>query len=145
MLPGSVLPMLLIIGSFLAYHLVTKWLRPDVNTLLFLIMVYAVSLLASFLLWRTVPQPGSAHDAGLRGPDWALAVALGLSLVGIEFGFVWAYRSGWPIGSTAMIGNVITTLMLVPIGWLLFREHVSALNIAGFCLCVVGLVMLSKR
>ncbi len=134
-------PMLLLVGSFLAYHLATKSLRPDVNSLLFLAVVYAVSLATAALLWRSVPVGGT----GFKTSDLGLAIALGLSLVGIEYGFIWAYRSGWPVGRTTLIGNVATTLLLVPIGWVLFRERLSLINVAGFCLCVGGLVLLSRK
>ncbi len=133
--------MLLLIGSFLAYHLAIKTLRPDVNTLLFLLVVYSVSMGTAALLWRAVPVSGT----GLKTQDMWLAVVLGLSLVGIEYGFIWAYRSGWPVGRTTLIGNVATTLALVPIGWFLFRERLSLVNGLGFCLCMGGLVLLSRK
>ena len=80
----------------------------------------------------------------LRQVNWA-SFALALAIVGLEIGFLLAYRAGWNIALTAAVSNVAVTLLLIPVGLLLFKEKVSLVNIFGVILCVAGLVLVNQR
>lgn len=136
------LPFLLIVVSFLTYHLITKSVSTGVNPLFFLILVYAVSLGITGVLWRSGMTSGRDH---LTRRDGALALLLGLSLVGIEVGFIWAYRRGWPVNRTAMMANIATTALLIPVGYILFRERLGVREMSGIALAIGGMWLLSGR
>ena len=70
---------------------------------------------------------------------------LALSLIGLEVGFLLAYRSGWNIGLAAVLVNVAASLILIPIALLVFRDRLSWVNIAGVLVCLIGLVMLNWK
>lgn len=47
--------------------------------------------------------------------NWSTSgVALGI--IGIEIGFLLAYRAGWSMGYAALSANALTTLVLLPLG-----------------------------
>ncbi|WP_343417513.1 hypothetical protein [Candidatus Flexifilum breve] len=43
------------------------------------------------------------------------------------------------------MGNLMVALVLLPIGVLLFREHLTPTNIFGVVLCIVGLVLVNQK
>lgn len=137
-------PMLLILASFVTYHLVTKGLRADVNPFVFLVPVYAVALAVSAAL-ALVPGVAAAGGSGLATRDLVLALVLGLALVGIEAGFILAYRAGWAVSLAPTVANVAVALVLLPVALLVLREKVSLVNLAGLGLAVLGLVLMAQR
>ena len=137
-------PMLLILASFVTYHLVTKGLRADINPFVFLVPVYAVALAVSAAL-AFVPGVAAAGGSGLATLDLVLALVLGLALVGIEAGFILAYRAGWAVSLAPTVANVAVALVLLPVALLVLREKVSLVNLAGLGLAVLGLVLMAQR
>lgn len=80
---------------------------------------------------------------GLGALNWSsLGVAAGI--VGIELGFLLAYRAGWNLGYAALSSNVLTALVLLPLGYLLFREQPSLGKLGGMALSMGGLWMMLR-
>ncbi len=82
--------------------------------------------------------------AALGQLNWASFV-LAFEIVGLEVGFLLAYRAGWNISSAAIFVNVAGTLLLVPVGLLFFKEKLSAVNLLGILVCILGLVMVNWK
>jgi len=80
----------------------------------------------------------------LRESNWAV-FAMGAGAVVIEVGFLLAYRAGWNVSTTAVACSAAVTLMLVPIGLLAYKEHLSLRNIVGLLFCLLGLVLVAKK
>ena len=76
--------------------------------------------------------------------NWA-SIGLAIAVVGIEFGFLLVYRSGWNLGIAAVVTNVIASLILVPVAILIFKDKISWVNIVGILVCLAGLVMLNWK
>jgi drug/metabolite transporter (DMT)-like permease len=131
---------LAVLASIL-YHVVVKFTPAGVNPAVSLGVTYVVAtglcvgLLALFPLGDTLVKE-------VKKLNWA-SYALALALVGLEVGFLLAYRSGWKISTAAIIVNVAATLLLIPVGVLVFKERLSAVNVVGILVCVVGLVMVN--
>jgi drug/metabolite transporter (DMT)-like permease len=135
-------PMALIVASFVVYHLVAKALRPDLDPLLFLSATYAVALAGTLALWAgKALGGGAAPQAG----DLGLAVAFGLCLIGIEVGFIMAYRNGWPVSVAPTFGNVTLALAFLPVAALAFGEPITLRKVAGVAACCLGLWLLLPR
>jgi multidrug transporter EmrE-like cation transporter len=71
---------------------------------------------------------------------------LALAVVGIEMGYLLAYRSGWKLGTTFAVASVATASMLALLGAAWFGDLLDgrralglALALAGGCLVVVRL------
>lgn len=137
------LPLLITVAGSTAYHVVQKYLPPNANPVLVLVVTYAVALVASLLLFLVWPLKESLQvEASRIGvPN----VIMGLSIIGIEVGWVLAYRAGLNLNVGSLIGNLMVALVLLPIGVLFFREHLSLTNVAGVVLCIVGLVLINQK
>ena len=133
----------LVVATNLVYHLAQKSIPPDVHPLVSVCASYAIALVTTLCLFPFFPVRPSVGQA-VRQLRWS-TVAVGVSIVGIEVGFLLAYRAGWKIslGSTASAAAV--AVLLIPTGILFFGERLSAANIAGLVLCVAGLALVAQR
>jgi len=134
-----VIALLLAAAGSVIYHLSMKQVPEGINPFFLLLVSYGSAMLLCLLGMWWMPV-GQRHLGAL---NWSSAgVALGI--FGIEVGFLLAYRAGWNLGYAALSANVLTTMILLPIGYLLYREELSIGRITGLVFCCVGLWMLVR-
>ena len=80
----------------------------------------------------------------IREANWAVYL-LGIAIFGIEMGYLLAYRSGWKLSLANPVAMVLSTIIIVSSGVLLFRENISALKIVGIILSVIGVIILNYK
>jgi multidrug transporter EmrE-like cation transporter len=124
----------LTIAGNIAYHVLNKSVAPNAHPFASLVATYGIGLLFSL---------GVLVVNGLKALNWA-SYALGIVVVLLEVGFLLAYRAGWKISVAAVYSNVAVGLLLLPIGYLLYRETMTATNVVGIALAVVALVLMSR-
>ena len=125
------------------YHVVQKSTPGTVNPALALAVTYATAAVVCLALLPFFPLR-SGFVQSLRELNWA-SYALAFTVVGLELGFLLAYRAGWNISLGAIVSNVAVTLLLVPVGLLLFREKMSLVNLTGIAVCILGLVLINHK
>jgi drug/metabolite transporter (DMT)-like permease len=123
------------------YHFSQRSTPQNANPAAALLVTYAVAMGLPVALLYFVPANGGLL-AEVRRLNWA-SYLLALAVVGLEIGFLLAYRSGWSIGLAAVLVNVAASLILVPVALLYFRDRLSWVNLAGIVVCLVGLVLLN--
>jgi len=106
--------------SSVLYHTFQRAISPSVNPVLSLMGTYALAFVLSLLLFLFFPLRTSL-SVGLKAVNWA-SFALALAIVGLEVGFLLAYRAGWHISLTGVATNVSAGLVLIPVGIVLFKE-----------------------
>ena len=135
-------PLCLAVGGMLFYHLGQKSIPKGINPFYATIIAYGIGIVV--LAVCALLLPGNKSFAGsLRESNWAVYV-VGAAAACIEVGFLLAYRSGWRISVAAVATNVAVTLMLVPIGIIIFKDHLSLRNLLGLIFCVLGLVLVVR-
>ena len=133
----------LAICSSTLYHFVAKSTPSNVNFTVSLLVTYAVAFAVVLLTFIFFPvKNGLAFE--LKQLNWA-SIGLAIAIVGIEFGFLLVYRSGWHLGIAAVLVNVVASLILVPVAIFLFKDKISWVNILGIFVCLAGLVMLNWK
>jgi drug/metabolite transporter (DMT)-like permease len=133
----------LTVGSNVLYHIAQKSIPRGVHPLLSVAVTYAVALVVTLLLWPLAP--GAAPKlSDLSGLNWA-TIGVAVAAVGIEVGFLLAYRAGWDVSVGSLAVSAAVALLLVPVGVVMFRERLSAPNAAGIVLSVIGLVLMMLR
>jgi multidrug transporter EmrE-like cation transporter len=133
----------LAICSSALYHFIAKSTPVNVNFTVSLLVTYAVAFTVTLFTFFFFPAQNGIL-AEMKQLNWA-SVGLAIAIVGIEFGFLLVYRSGWHLGIAAVLTNVVASLILLPIGVFLFRDKISWVNIAGIFVCLAGLVMLNWK
>jgi uncharacterized membrane protein len=130
--------------SNLFYHLAQKLTPAGANPALAIVVTYLVAMGVSVvvLAWF-YPLQGGLGPA-LRQLNWA-SVALGVAIVGIELGFLLAYRAGGNISLAQIVVSASITLILIPVGLAFFKEKLSWVNGLGIMLCLAGLVLINIK
>jgi hypothetical protein len=131
----------LTIAGNIGYHLLNKAVAPNAHPFASLVATYGVGFVFSVAVLAASGPRGIA--GGLKELNWA-SYALGLVVVLLEVGFLLAYRAGWKISLAAVYSNVAVGLLLLPIGYLLYREVLTLTNLLGIVLAVFALVLMSR-
>lgn len=137
------LPIILMILGTTFYHVAQKSVPTNVNPMFSLGMNYITAIIGTMLLIPFYPKR-TAGPWSLKGVNWA-SCAVGISIVAVELSVLLAYRTGWRISILSVIGNTASALLLVGIGLVFFHEHVSARNLTGVVLCLVGLALVTQK
>jgi len=133
----------LAICSSALYHFVAKSTPANVNFTVSLLVTYAVAFVITLLTFYFFPVQNGIM-AELKQLNWA-SIGLAVAIVGIEFGFLLVYRSGWHLGIAAVLTNVAASLILLPVAIFFFKDKISWVNIVGIFVCLIGLVMLNWK
>ena len=133
----------LAICSSALYHFVAKSTPSNVNFTVSLLVTYAVAFTVTLFTFFFFPAENGIM-AELKQLNWA-SIGLAVAIVGIEFGFLLVYRSGWHLGIAAVLTNVVASLILLPVAIFLFKDKISWVNIVGIFVCLAGLIMLNWK
>jgi drug/metabolite transporter (DMT)-like permease len=142
-MPLVALSMALVVLSGVLYHLSQKSIPGGIHPLFSLLVTYGVAIAVTMLLVPFFPL-GRGSPSGASRVHWS-SVAVGVSIVGVELGFLLAYRAGWRLSVGSAAGNAAVATLLVPTGILLFREKISPTNVIGVALCLAGLLLVVRR
>lgn len=134
---------LLIVASNVFYHISQKSTPSGVNPIISLIVSYTTAIIFSLCILPFFSSKESLLTS-LGKLNWT-TIALGISIVGIELGFLLAYRSGWNISITQFSSTTLITLLLIPIGILFFQEKLTTINIIGILLCLGGFILINHK
>lgn len=126
----------LVIASQVAYQLAVKAVPPGSNPFSVLVIVYGLAMVVCMLL---SPLAGKA----IAFPDYRRLMSwptclLALAIVGIEIGYLLAYRSGWKLGATFAMTSVATVSLLALFGIVWFGELIDGKRALGLALALAG-------
>jgi len=137
------LPFVLTVGGMLFYHISQKSIPRDMNPFLVTILAYVVGIVFCTVCALAYPSR-KTFAASLKDSNWAV-LTLGVAAAAIELGFLLAYRAGWRISVAAVASNVAVTVLLVPIGVIIYKDHLSLRNVVGLIFCVLGLALVARE
>ncbi|MDQ3254862.1 MAG: EamA family transporter [Acidobacteriota bacterium] len=137
------LPIVLTVGGSLIYHFSQKSIPKTANPLFALVLAYVVSIIAC-LICAVFYSADKSFLSTVKESNWAVA-GVGIGAAAIEVGFLSAYRVGWNISVAAMTMSIAVTVLLIPIGVVMFKERLSIWNILGIAFCILGLVLVSQK
>ena len=133
----------LAIVTTVGYHLVMKLTPAEVNPLLSLAATYTLSAAVFFACFALAPDGPSLRE-GLKPLNWTV-LGLAVMVVGLDVGFLMLYRSGFDVSLGQIVTQSGAALILVVAGIALFREKITAANLAGIALCVIGLWLINRK
>lgn len=134
------LGIILAIVSNVLYHIFQKSIPGNINPLVTLVVTYFTAAIACLLALPFFHGYGSVFTV-FKQIHWA-SIALGFSIIGLEAGFLLAYRAGWKISLAAGVANVVVAALLVLVGLVFYREQLTLQNIIGVALCLAGLLLI---
>ena len=129
--------------SNVLYHVFQKLTPGEAHPILSLLLTYVAAFIFCLALFPFFPLTKPLGES-VRQLNWT-SVALGLAILGLEIGFLLAYRAGWELSMASLVSNTTVSLLLVGVGLSFFREKISFWNGAGVLLCLLGLVMVNWK
>lgn len=134
------LSIVVIIISATLYHFAQKNLANGLHPWLALALVYLCSFvvcLAGALLLKG-PAPVAARIASA----FPTIVLLSLACVGIEAGYLYAYNNGGNVSSLFTLTSTGSCIALLLIGFVIFRDPISAKKLIGLLFAIVGVALM---
>ena len=138
-----VFPIALIVGSNIIYNISQKSTPERANPFLALLVTYLVAaLLTGIALFLHESDKGILRS--VKELNWT-SVTLGFSIVGLEFGYLMAYRAGWNISVGSLVANIALAMALIPVGLILYDESFGLQKVIGAALCIGGLILINLK
>lgn len=135
-------PILLAVFSNVIYQICAKSTPAGIDPLASVVVTYLVGAAASLGLYFIMNKGGNLSEE-YRHLNWAPFV-LGLAIVGLEVGSIYMYKVGWKMNTGSLVQNALLCIMLVFVGWLLYKEDLSLTKVIGIVLCLAGLVCINR-
>ncbi|NLO21955.1 MAG: EamA family transporter [Syntrophomonadaceae bacterium] len=137
-----VFSIVLIVASNVIYNICQKSTpaKADPFSALFITYITAAVVTLILFLFNKNQQGFFQSLENLNWTSWAL----GIAIVGLEFGYLMAYRAGWKISVGSLVANIALALMLIPIGILFYKEGFGINKMLGAIFCIVGLILINK-
>ena len=137
-------PIGLIVLSNIFYHITTKTTPHEANAFLSLTVTYLVGGILSFLAYFITAGKGSTLRQELMNLNWSSFV-LGIAIIGLEAGFLFAYRAGWKVNTAQLVASSILAIALIFVGFFLFKESMTLRHFIGILVCIAGLVIINLK
>ena len=136
-------PIALVVLSNILYQISSKSVSRDIDPLASLTVTYLVAAAVSAVLYYTLGRGGNLlREYGRL--NWA-SFALGISVVGLEAGWIYAYKAGWQISTGFIVQAAFLSALLLFVGYFLYHEALTWNKLAGIAICLAGLVILNLR
>jgi drug/metabolite transporter (DMT)-like permease len=135
-------PIVVIVLCTVLYHLGQRSIPAQANAIIATLAAYAVASIGAL-----AAMPFFAREVSLGESVRQLnrgTVLVGLGALGIEVGFLLAYRAGWPISSASLTANAMVAVVLLLIGAIAFREAITPARGVGIALCLAGLWLVTR-
>lgn len=136
-------PIALVVLSNTLYQVCAKSVPDGMNPLTSLTVTYLVGAVVSCTMYYILNRNANLVRE-LRMLNWAPFV-LGVAIVGLEVGFIYAFRAGWQISVAQIVTSAILAVILIFVGYLLYHEAITWNKIVGIVICLAGLILINYR
>ncbi len=135
-------PVLIVVAANTLYNITAKSTPEDINPFASLTISYTIAAVISLILFFVTSESKNIFSE-IAKTNWA-SLVLGLSIVGLEFGYICIYRAGWKMSVASLVANITLACVLLIVGLLLYREVLSVKQIIGMGLCAAGMILIVK-
>ena len=136
-------PIALIVLSNTLYQICAKSVPEGMDPFASLTVTYLVAAAVSGILYFVLgPHTGLLKEYGKL--NWA-PVVLGLVIVGLEAGYIFAFKAGWEVSTAQVVQAAVLAGVLLFVGYLLYHEALTWNKILGIAICLVGLVFINMK
>ena len=136
-------PLALVILSNVIYQICAKSVPKEINPFASLTVTYIVAAIVCAVLYFVLGKGGNiASEYGKL--NWAPFV-LGVVIIGLETGWIYAYKAGWQVSTGFIVQSAVLAVMLLAVGFFLYHEALTWNKILGVVICLTGLVFINYR
>ena len=80
----------------------------------------------------------------IRAMNWAPYV-LGLIVVALEVGFIYAYKAGWQVSMAFLVQSAFLAVILLFVGFFFYKEPLTWNKLLGAAICLAGLYVINIK
>ncbi len=135
-------PIALVVLSNVVYHVCAKSTPENLDPLASLTVTYAVGAVVSGILYFVLNRGGNLIREYSR-LNWS-PFLLGVAVVGLEAGFLYAYKAGWMVSTAQIVQSSFLAMALLIVGFLLYHEQLNPGKLVGVLICMVGLYFINR-
>ena len=136
-------PIVLVLFSNTIYQICAKGVPDNASPFAVLSITYLVAAIFSTIM-HFVTHPSSNILKEFTKMNWAPYV-LGLVIVGLEVGWIYAYKAGWQVSTGFIVQSAILSVILIFVGYLLYQEALIWNKLVGIGICLVGLFFINMK
>ena len=134
-------PIALAILSNVLYHICAKTTPEGIHPFASLTATYLTgAVLSAVLYYVLAPQANLVKECSRL--NWA-PFALGIVIVGLEGGWLYAYKAGWQVNTGFIVQSAFVSVLLLFVGYFLYHETLSWNKLLGTAICLLGLVFIN--
>ena len=135
-------PIVLIVFSNIVYQICAKGVPKNMDAMASMTITYIVGAVCSGIMYFVMNKNGSLLQEYVK-INWA-PVFLGVSVVGLEVGFIYAYKNGWAVSTVSIVQSAFLAVALIIVGAILYHEVITANKVIGIVICLIGLYFINK-
>lgn len=136
-------PIVLVVLSNVVYQICAKSVPNEVNPFASLTITYIVGAISSTIMYFMLNRQSSLFKE-LTKMNWAPFV-FGIVLVGLEVGWIYAYKAGWQVSTATIVQSSFLAVILIFVGALFYNEALTWNKIVGVLICLVGLIFINMK
>ena len=134
-------PIGIIVISNVLYNVCTKSAPKQINSFAMLTITYLIAAAVSFISFF-ISAKNKNIITEFSKTNWT-AFVLGIVIVGLELGYLLAYRNGWQMKTASVTANITLAIVLIFVSLIFYKESITVKQIAGIALCAGGLVLIN--
>lgn len=135
-------PIVLIVTANIVYQICAKGVPKEMDAMASMTVTYLVGALCSGVMFF-IMHPSGNLLAEYRKLN-AAPFLLGISVVGLEVGFIYAYKNGWAVSTVSIVQSAFLAVALIIVGALLYHETITVNKVLGVVICLVGLYFINR-
>ena len=136
-------PIVLIVLSNTFYQICAKSVPEGMNPFASLTVTYLVGAAVSGVLYYALGAQNGLLKEYVK-LNWAPFV-LGLVIVGLEAGYIFAFKAGWQVSTAQVVQAALLAVVLLFVGYFLYHEALTWNKVLGVIICLVGLVFINLK
>lgn len=135
-------PIALVLVSNTFYQICTKGVPSSVSPFASLTITYAVGMVVAAVMHYATYRSSIIKE--ITNVNWTSYI-LGVVIVGLEVGWIYAYKAGWQVSTGNIVSSALLAVILIFVGLFLYKEQISWNKIVGIAICLVGLVFINVK
>lgn len=136
-------PLGLVVFSNVFYQICAKEVPNKMDPFASLTITYVISAAASLIMYFIINKNGSIISE-YQKTNWAPFV-LGFVIIGLEVGNIYLYKAGWPVSVAQIVQASALAVILIFVGYALYKEAITWNKIVGIIVCLAGLGIINMK
>lgn len=139
---SMVWPIALVVFSNIIYQICTKGVPKDMDAMASMTITYIVGAVCSAVMFFVMNKNGNLLQEYTKMN--MAPIFLGVSVVGLEVGFIYAYKNGWAVSMASLVQSSFLAVALIIVGAVLYHETITSNKMIGIVICLIGLYFINK-